>query len=107
MRKKPSINEILERVHSAADENGVEITFANSRVYLQLLEYVQEPKADVLQEPMGVRFRATTVELAEYCSVSARIITDSLRKFNKCGVIKYTPNRPNPAIVKLYKRFYE
>jgi len=101
------INEILERIHSAAGEAGVELTFVHSKVYLQLLEYSKEPYVKALENGQGVRFYVAPREFAKYCSVSARLVFDSLQKFDKCGVIQYTPSRRSKTVVKLYKKFYE
>lgn len=107
MKERISVNDILTRVQAAAKQNGVSLTYTNNRVYLQLLEYVKDNSGIVIHDVKGIRFHVTTHELAQYCSVSPRIITESLRKFNKCGIIKYTTNRPNPSVVLLYKQFFE
>ncbi len=106
MTKRCSVNDILTRLQMAAKENGVKLTFSNSKVYFKMLDFAFESKNSITNNK-GVRFNCTTLELAEYSAVSARIVAESLHKFAKCGIIKYTVNKPNPSVVLLYKEFYE
>ena len=105
MIMKCSVNEILTRLQIAAKKNATRLTFSNSKVYLKMLDFACD-SINSITSSKGVRFNCTTLELAEYCSVSPRIITESLHKFAKCGIIKYTINTPNPSIVLMYKEFY-
>lgn len=107
MSKKLSADDILKRVLEQAQAHGIRLTFTNMRVYLRLLEYTKEHKKLVVKSIHGVRFNATTFELAEYCAVSPRMITDSLRKFKDCGVIRYEIHKPKPSVITLLKDFYE
>lgn len=107
MIERASVDKILTRIQEAARENGIGFTYTNNRVYLAILDYVKDTSGVVLNGKNEIRFNVTTLELAEYCSVSPRIITESLRKFHKCGIIKYITNHPNPSVIMLYKRFYE
>lgn len=110
MSEKISVNEILLRLQTAAKENDISLTYTNNLVYLKLLEYAQENKEKhdvVVSGARGVRFEITTFGFAEYCGVSPRIVTESLSKFSKCGIIKYTTAKPRPSVVMLYKQFYE
>lgn len=107
MKEKVHVNDILTRVQAAAKQNGVNLTYTNNKVYLALLNYAKDKNDEVINGAKGIRFHVTTHEFAKYCSVSPRIVTESLRKFSDCGVIKYTTNRPYPSVVTLYKYFYE
>lgn len=106
MRNICSVNEILTRLQAAAKEKNIKMTFSNSKVYLKMLDFACDSQNSITSNK-GVRFSCTTLELAEYCSVSARIVAESLHKFAKCGIIKYTVNTPNPSVVMMYKEFYE
>lgn len=102
-----TINDILSRVQEAARENGVSLTYTNTKVFLSLLDYAEDHIDDAVRDIKGVRFHATTLELARHCSISPRIVTESLRKFSECGIIKYTTKRPRPSVITIYKHFYE
>ena len=107
MSKRPSADDILKRVHNKAQDSGINLTFTNLRVYLGLLDYAKKHKKLVVKSVHGFRFNATTFELAEYCAVSPRMITDSLQKYKACGVIKYEIYKPKPSVITLCKEFYE
>ena len=108
MSEQIDVNEILARIQETAREHGVNLTYTNCSVYLKLLDYAEENSNIVTQYVDAIRINITTMGLAKYIgSISPRIITDSLKKFSECGIIKYTVNKPNPSTVVLYRRFFE
>lgn len=108
MSEQIDVNDILARVQATARENGVNLTYTNCSVYLKLLDYAEENSNIVTHYVDAIRINITTMGLAKYIgSTSPRIITESLKKFSECGIIKYTVNKPNPSTVVLYKRFFE
>lgn len=104
---KVTVNEILIRIQAAAREHNINLTYTNMKVYLKLLDYAKEYKDKVEIDFHGMRFDVTTHELARYCLVAPRTVTESLHKLKDCDVIKYTTKRPDPSTVKLYKEYYE
>lgn len=100
-----NLNDVLVRINQVATEKSVKLSYSNSMVYFKLIEWMerQEHKGEDSRE---VRFYITTAELAEFCSLSPTVITDSLRKLKKCGVINYVTRNPKPSVVTLYKRFW-
>lgn len=107
MNDNISVNEIFTKLQSAAKEHGLNLTYTNMKVYLKLLEYAEESEVGAIRGRSGVRFNVTVTKLAAYCSVSPRIVTETLRTLNSCGVIKYVTNKPDPSIVTLIQRFDE
>ena len=101
-----SLNDVLVRIRQVATENGVKMSYSNSMVYFKMIEWTEQHKELTVEDSRGVRFAITTAELAEFCSLSPTVITDSLRKLSKCGVIKYMTNAPKPSVVTLYKSFW-
>lgn len=106
---KVCVNDILTKIQAVAQKKGIRLTYTNMRVYLKLIEYVEENKNTdvVVNYYNSFRFNLTTAEFAKYCSVAPRMVTDTLNKLNKCGVIKYTTNVPNPSVVILMKRYFK
>lgn len=105
MKKRLSINDIFIKIQAAALKNEVNLTYTNKMVFIKLIDYAEEN--DSIDYPVWTRFNVKTSVLAKYCSVSPRIITESLRKLNQCGIIKYIVQHPNPSVVTLYKKYYE
>lgn len=109
------VNGIIEKLQAAAKKHGVALTFTNMRVYFKLLEYVEESMDEKNEEAMedkkilktfkGVRFEMTTVSFARKFNVAPSLITDTLRKLNTCGVIKYIINSPNPSVIEMYDEY--
>lgn len=102
-----SVNDILTRIQAAAKEAGVNLTFTNSRVYLSLLNYVKENGDKVRNDSRGVRFNTTVGEFAKYSGISVRMVNETLRKLDTCGVLQYTIIKPFPSVVILFKQYYE
>lgn len=92
-------------IQAVASEKGVNLTHSNKRVYLSLLDFADKFPQETIKTNKGIRFNSTTAKLAEFCSVSPRIVTESLSKLNKCGVIRYTTNKPHPSIIFWIKHF--
>ena len=107
MSGKISVNDVLINIQTAAKKHGVRLTYSNSKVYLKMLEYTGQSECSSIEDSKGVRFNSTTLDLAEFCEVSPRIITETLRKFVECGLIKYTVNHPNPSTILMYRQFFE
>lgn len=101
-----NMNEVLVRIRQAASDCGVKLSFSNSMVYFKMIEWTEQFKEMTVEDSRGVRFAITTAELAEYCSLSPTVITDSLRKLSSCGIIKYKTNKPKPSVVTLHKSFW-
>ena len=104
MSKRASVNDILIRIQAIATENGIKLTYTNMTVYLKLIDYAEENSEKDL--PVWTRFSVKTLVLAEYCSVSPRIITETLKKLHNCGIIRYSVKHPYPSVVTLYKKYY-
>lgn len=99
-----SMNEILMALQVEATANGVNLTYTNKMVYLKLIE-LAEAKAEE-DYSVWVRFYATNAELVKYCNAAPRMITDSIRKLEACGVLKYKVNSPKPTAFTLVKRYF-
>ena len=101
-----NLNDVLVRIRQAATEKGIKLSYSNSMVYFKLIEWTEQHKELTVEDGRGIRFSITTAELAEFCSLSPTVITDSLRKLSKCGVIKYMTKTPKPSVVTLIKSFW-
>lgn len=107
MNENISVNEIFTKLQTVAKAHGLSLTYTNMKVYLKLLEYSEESDVGAIRGRSGVRFNVTVTKLAAYCSVSPRIVTETLRTLNSCGVIKYVKNTPDPSVITLIQRFDE
>lgn len=105
MSKKMSINDIMMTVQTVANENGEELSYTNKMTYLKMIEYAEKYSAKDC--PVWISFEVTTVGFAKYCQVSQRMVTETLRKLDACGVLRYRVKHPHPSIVTLYKKYYE
>ena len=105
--EKISVIDFFMEIQAVASEKGVNLTHSNKRVYLSLLDFADKFPQETIKTNKGIRFNSTTAKLAEFCSVSPRIVTESLSKLNKCGIIRYTTNKPHPSIIFLDKAFYK
>lgn len=105
MTKRASVNDILIRIQAVASKKEVKLTYTNKMVYLKLIDFAEENST--MDFPVWIRCQIKTIELARYCSVSPRIITETLRRLHQCGIIKYTVKHPYPSVIQLYKTYYE
>ena len=80
-------NNFFTDIQSIASEKGVNLTYANKRLYLSLLQYVQSYHHESQITENGVSFHTTISELAEFCEVSRRTVSSSLQKLQKCGLV--------------------
>ena len=105
MKETASVNDIIIRIHTKALEHNIDLTYSNTKVYLKLLDYAKEN--DNVVDRSGVRFFVSTQGLARYCGVAPRIISESLKKLNECGIINYIPKKASPSTVKLLREYYQ
>lgn len=80
-------NNFFTDIQSIGSEKGVNLTYANKRLYLSLLQYVQSYHHESQITENGVSFHTTISELAEFCEVSRRTVSSSLQKLQKCGLV--------------------
>lgn len=80
-------NNFFIDIQSIGSEKGVNLTYANKRLYLSLLQYVQSYHHESQITENGVSFHTTISELAEFCEVSRHTVSSSLQKLQKCGLV--------------------
>lgn len=105
MSKKMPVNDIMAKIQAIANENGVKLSYTNKMVYLKMIEYAENNS--IVDYSVWTRIEVTTVSLSEICQVSKTIITETLHKLEKCGIIKYKRRHPNSSVLTLYKKYYQ
>lgn len=104
MNKRASVNDILIHIQAVAVEHNINLTYTNKMIFLKLIDFVEENSSADL--PLWIRCNITTLALANYCSVSPRMITDTLHKLDECHIIKYIARKKNSSVVTIYKKYY-
>ena len=107
MNDNVSVNDILSNVQAAAYQAGLSLTYTNMKIFFKMIDYIHDIKNKdrVIFDHNGARFNFTTNTFANYCSVSPRMVTDTISKLQICGVIEYTIKKPKPSVIKVLKDF--